>query len=216
MSSEASGLHGVPLAIELVNTVDMLNDPPDFLTDVERLRRFLVHVGHEAAAKKLTPADLAATRTVRDRITYAMEARDPSTAVARLDRMAGTLEIRPRAVATTAGSWEIRYGPSPDKGPGFIGPSAVMGLLQLVVDGAWDRIGRCAGAPCCCVFVDRSKNRSRRYCCQLCADRVNQARARRRRGRSRRSPTDQPPGDERLVSRAGPRPTRYRAMKGPR
>ena len=58
MRSEGSGLYGVSLAIELVNTVDMLNDPPDFLTDVGRLRRFLVYVGHEAAAKRLTRADL--------------------------------------------------------------------------------------------------------------------------------------------------------------
>ena len=185
MSSEGSGLYGVSLAIELVNTVDMLNDPPDFLTDVERLRRFLLHVGHEAAAKRLTRADLTATRLVRDRVTHAMDAPDPAAAVARLDRMVETLEFRPRAVATTKGSWQMFYGPPPEEGPGFIGPSAVMGLLQLVVDGEWDRIGRCAGAPCCCVFVDRSRNRSRRYCTQLCADRVNQANARRRRGGSR-------------------------------
>ncbi len=114
-----------------------------------------------------------------------MDAPDPATAVDRLDRIIETFEVRPRAVEASGGMWELRYGPPPEEGPGFIGPSAVMGLLQLVVDGEWDRIGRCAGAPCCCVFVDRSKNRSRRYCTQLCADRVNQANARRRRGRSR-------------------------------
>jgi hypothetical protein len=120
------------------------NDPPDFLTDVERLRRFLVYVGHGAAAKRLTRADLSEMRLVRDRVTNAMEAPDPAAAVARLDRMAETLEFRPRAVATTKGSWQMFYGPPPEEGPGFIGPSAVIGLLQLVVDGEWDRIGRCA------------------------------------------------------------------------
>ena len=38
------------------------------------------------------------------------------------------------------------------------------------------RFGRCAGTPCRCAFVDRSRNRTRRYCCStLCADRVAQA-----------------------------------------
>jgi predicted RNA-binding Zn ribbon-like protein len=56
-----------------------------------------------------------------------------------------------------------------------------MSLLEAIRDDGWDRFGICAGAPCCCVFVDRSKNRSRRFCSDLCADRVAQALHRERR-----------------------------------
>ena len=57
---------------------------------------------------------------------------------------------------------------------------AALGLLEAIRDLGWQRFGRCAGEPCRCAFVDRSRNRSRRYCCELCADRVAQASYRRR------------------------------------
>jgi predicted RNA-binding Zn ribbon-like protein len=59
--------------------------------------------------------------------------------------------------------------------------AAAAALLEVIRAGEWSRFGFCAAAPCCCVYLDRSKNRSRRYCCDLCADRVNQAAYRRRR-----------------------------------
>ena len=55
-------------------------------------------------------------------------------------------------------------------------------------DSGLTRFGRCLANPCRCVFVDRSRNRSRRYCCDLCADRANQAAARRRRRRQAEDP----------------------------
>jgi predicted RNA-binding Zn ribbon-like protein len=48
----------------------------------------------------------------------------------------------------------------------------------------WERFGVCDALPCRCVYIDRSRNRSRRYCCQLCADRVAAA-AYRERARER-------------------------------
>ena len=58
-------------------------------------------------------------------------------------------------------------------------------VLEAIRAHGWDRFGICDALPCRCVFVDRSRNRSRRYCCDLCADRATQAAARaRRRGDS--------------------------------
>jgi predicted RNA-binding Zn ribbon-like protein len=75
--------------------------------------------------------------------------------------------------------WRLRWvGPVADS----VASTTAMSLLEAIRDDGWERFGICAGAPCCCVFVDRSKNRSRRFCSDLCADRVAQAlhRARRR------------------------------------
>lgn len=178
---ESSTLTGVPLAIELVNTVDNMNDPPDFLIGLDRLKRFFRHVGAQAAADAARERDLPAVRELRERITEAMDSRDEAIAGALLARIAADLDVRPRLAASQSGRWEIRHGPHPARGPEFIGPSVVYGLMEFLAAGNWDRLGRCAGAPCCCVFVDRTRNRSRRYCCGLCADRINQARARSRR-----------------------------------
>src|SRR4051794_30133069 len=59
---------------------------------------------------------------------------------------------------------------------------SLLGLANLVCDLGADRLGVCSSAPCTNAFVDASPNRSRRYCSERCASRVNVAayRARRR------------------------------------
>jgi predicted RNA-binding Zn ribbon-like protein len=174
-------LDGVSLAVELVNTISVLRDPQDFLTDLDHLRRFFRYVGASAAADAATEGDLQPVRELRERIREIMDCRDERTAASLLAGLALELDVRPGLVATESGRWEIRHGPNPNDGPAFAGPSAVYGLMELLTAGRWDRIGRCAGTPCRCVYVDRTRNRSRRYCDDVCADRVNQARTRRRR-----------------------------------
>jgi predicted RNA-binding Zn ribbon-like protein len=59
---------------------------------------------------------------------------------------------------------------------------SLLGLSTLVCDLGADRLGVCSSPPCTNAFVDASPNRSRRYCSERCASRVNVAayRARRR------------------------------------
>jgi predicted RNA-binding Zn ribbon-like protein len=169
----------VQLALELVNTIDMLEDPPDFLRSVDRLERFLLYVGNDAAKTRLTQAHLEDLRRLRAELTRAMDS-DEGKAAVLLAELAASLDLRPRLIPTGKKAWDIQLGPAPTQGLEGLGASSVVGLMELLVAGRWDRIGRCAGAPCCCLFVDRTKNRNRRFCCQLCADRVNQAKARTR------------------------------------
>jgi len=42
------------------------------------------------------------------------------------------------------------------------------------------RMGVCQAAPCNCVYIDRSRARTRRYCCDQCNDRASIAAYRRR------------------------------------
>jgi predicted RNA-binding Zn ribbon-like protein len=179
MADRSPQFTGVTLALELANTIDMLEDPPDFLRDLERLQRFLRHVGNDAAEEPLTQAHLGALRDLRDQLTRAMDS-DEKRAAPLLGELAGTFDLRPRLVQSGDRGWNIQLGPAPTEGLEGLGASAVVGLMELLAMGRWDRIGRCAGAPCCCLFVDRTKNRNRRFCCQLCADRINQANTRTR------------------------------------
>jgi len=59
---------------------------------------------------------------------------------------------------------------------------SLLGLATLVCDLGADRLGVCSSETCTNAFVDASPNRSRRYCSERCASRVNVAayRARRR------------------------------------
>jgi predicted RNA-binding Zn ribbon-like protein len=57
-----------------------------------------------------------------------------------------------------------------------------MGLAELVVAGEMERVRTCAAQPCRSVFVDLSRNRSRRYCdSRTCGNRLHVAAYRARR-----------------------------------
>jgi predicted RNA-binding Zn ribbon-like protein len=58
---------------------------------------------------------------------------------------------------------------------------AVMGLTMAFLDLGRERFGTCADERCRGVFLDTSRNRSRRYCSDRCATRANVAALRRRR-----------------------------------
>jgi predicted RNA-binding Zn ribbon-like protein len=117
---------------------------------------------------------------MRDRLRTAFEAEDESAAVAELNSLAREAGAIPQLQATNGG-WSFRYGVGRRTLVDELAGRSSVALLGVVEQGGWHRFGRCAASPCCCVYVDRSRNRSRRYCCHYCADRATQAALRRRR-----------------------------------
>jgi predicted RNA-binding Zn ribbon-like protein len=169
----------VGLAVGLVNTWDVFEPNPECLRDVEVLRRLLRYFGHDEPAARARPADVRRVRRVRDRIRAAFEADDEAAAIEILNEVARGAGAVPHLGRADRG-WRFQYATRPDPAS-FLGAEAAVALLDVIRTDGWDRFGLCAGSPCCCVYVDRSRNRSRRYCSQLCADRVTQAAYRRRR-----------------------------------
>jgi predicted RNA-binding Zn ribbon-like protein len=49
--------------------------------------------------------------------------------------------------------------------------TVAMGLSQVVVQHGWQRLGVCSAEGCRNVYVDTSRNASRRYCSNTCASR---------------------------------------------
>ena len=58
--------------------------------------------------------------------------------------------------------------------------SAVMALATVLAEHGFSRFGVCHADDCADVFVDMSRNRSRRYCNDVCSTRTNVAAYRRR------------------------------------
>jgi predicted RNA-binding Zn ribbon-like protein len=165
----------IALAVDLANSWETLNPPNERLT-LRSLRRLLEHHGHRRAARAATEQDIAALRAVRDRLRAAFTARSERSAVRHLNELLAGAEaptLRPHGDGWRFG-WDERT-------PAFVAPAAATALLDALRTDGFDRFGTCAGTPCTGVFVDRSRNRSRRYCCELCADRSNQAASRARR-----------------------------------
>ena len=159
----------VRLAVDLVNTWDTLEPDPELLKDAATLKKFLSRRGRGEA--RPTRSDLAEVRALRDELRGAFTAASETDAVRRLNAVLSRSDAKPR-LEQIDGAWRIRWvGRLVDS----VASATAMSLLEAIRDDGWQRFGLCAGAPCCCVFVDRSKNRSRRFCSTLCADRVAQS-----------------------------------------
>jgi predicted RNA-binding Zn ribbon-like protein len=168
----------IGLAVGLVNTWDVLNDPPELL-NLERLGILLRWFELDDAAEVATERDIEPVRQVRDRLRRAFESTDEAEAVAELNALALRVKAVPQ-LQPANGGWAFHYGVGEQSLANELAGRAAVALLEVIERDGWDRFGLCAAAPCCCVYVDRSRNRSRRYCCGLCADRATQAAARRR------------------------------------
>jgi predicted RNA-binding Zn ribbon-like protein len=172
---------GVALAVDLLNSWDELEPDPELLSS-RYLRRYLEFHGYEAAAARVDEASVAPARALRERLREAFDAASEEEAVATLNTVLAEHGRPPQLErAGGAGGWRFRYGPDERAGIEFLAAPTALGLLETIREHGLSRFGRCEAHPCRCVYVDRSRNRSRRYCCDLCADRANQAAARRRR-----------------------------------
>ena len=172
---------GLAVAVDLVNTWDELVAEPDLIEGLDDVRALLSWHALDRAASRLREPDVDRVRALRARLDRVFDARDEAEAVRLLNELASEYATPPQLEHATGG-WRLRSWPDEREGLRFVAAYAAVGLLETLRELGWERFGRCAGTPCRCAFVDRSRNRSRRYCCTLCADRVAQAgyRARKR------------------------------------
>ena len=164
---------GADLAVALVNTWDTFDDPPEHLVELDDLRRFLGAVGRDKAARVASEVDLADIKNLRQRLRRVFETRDVREAARVLNEIAAEAGAVPR-LERDGTEWTVRFGPDERDVAAHIGATASAALLQIVQAHGLTRFGTCGAAPCTGAYVDRTKNRSKRYCCELCADREAQ------------------------------------------
>ncbi|MBH1937887.1 CGNR zinc finger domain-containing protein [Streptomyces sp. AV19] len=170
----------VTLAEELVNTYDTVRGA-ERLTDVATLCALFVRHGIRLNTVP-TGADLAAARRLRPVLREVFAAPRAHTAVALLNQVLADHRAVPH-YTDHDGSWHLHVAP-PDAGPlDQYAANAAMALLGVITTSGAERLHVCAGSRCAEVFVDTSRNQSRRYCSPLlCGNRAHAAahRARRR------------------------------------
>lgn len=101
--------------------------------------------------------------------------------IERLNELLGL--ARPRPYATDHdGELHLHYAREDAPLAEQLTTTVAMGLSQVVVQHGWQRLGVCSAEGCDDVYVDTSRNASRRYCSNTCASRSTVAayRARRR------------------------------------
>jgi predicted RNA-binding Zn ribbon-like protein len=171
----------VRLAIDLVNTLDVVGGE-DLIDSADGLASFLSEVDADLAVPAWAPteADAAAVRELRDRLRGAFDAEDDAAAASALNEILVTAHATPRVSVHDDVAPHLHFEPLTSDPASWLGAVTAMGLAIVLVDEGGGRFGSCGSGSCADVFIDTSRNRSRRYCSDTCASRENVAAFRRR------------------------------------
>jgi predicted RNA-binding Zn ribbon-like protein len=134
-------------------------------------------------ADRATSADLAplaALRTELRAVFDAAVAGRSDDVVARLNEALARHRVRPSVSGQNDDDWHLHVASTAAPVAEEYAAGAVMGLTMAFLDLGRARLGACADPRCRGVFLDTSRNRSRRYCSDRCASRANVAALRRR------------------------------------
>ena len=166
-SDEAAGL-----AADLVNTKGWTSGR-EFMTDVETLRGFLTEHG-VAVEEGPKESDLEPVWEVRERLRSAFDANSEKECAEALNAILRDARAEPH-VTDHDGSWHLHYVPSGASIADRLGVIGAMGVASVISHFGFARLGICAADDCLDVFIDTSRNKSRRYCADTCSSRMNVA-----------------------------------------
>jgi predicted RNA-binding Zn ribbon-like protein len=133
---------------------------------------------------EVTPADAAALAelagVLRDVFVY-MDRGDIDGAAAQVNALLASSGARPVLARHDGQSWHLHYHPL-EAGLAPIWAAICATCLATLLDSEYaDRLGICSADACDRVFVDGSRNGTRRFCSTACQNRVKAAAFRQRR-----------------------------------
>ena len=165
------------LAADLVNTVGSISGT-DFLPDAASLRAFLVEHDMDAPPR-ITEGDLEEVRRWRRRLAEVWQAPDEGAKARVLNAILQEVQALPQ-LTDHDGHWHMHYVCGDAPVGQKVAAAAAMGLAVVLGQYGIERFGTCAADDCRDVFVDTSRNKSRRYCNDTCSTRMNVAAYRKR------------------------------------
>jgi predicted RNA-binding Zn ribbon-like protein len=174
MDYDTYGSSAVELAIELANA-DL--EPAD---GVETFVTSHAEWFSPGTTLVLGAKDAARTRETAQLVRAVALAGSEAEVKERLNELLSL--ARPRPYATDHdGELHLHYARPDAPALEQLTTTVAMGLSQVVVQHGWQRLGVCSAEGCANVYVDTSRNASRRYCSNTCASRSTVAAYRARR-----------------------------------
>ncbi|HEU5015220.1 MAG TPA: CGNR zinc finger domain-containing protein [Roseiflexaceae bacterium] len=168
------------LAERIVNTCDTTRAEPEYLRTPVDLAQY-VRTWNIPLRQQPTAQDLAAVLDLRRRLRAVFEAGDMAVAVALLNELLHDVRVRPYVALDQDGGITLQLAVGEDLPLARrLAAEAALGLSAALEQYGIERFHVCNATPCTDVFIDTSRNHTRRYCCEQCANRHNVAAHRRR------------------------------------
>ena len=160
------------LAVDLVNS---RANGTEALADIGALRAFLDE--HEVSgARRLSADDLDEVQALRPRLRAVWTSRDMRTAAAVVNGLVAETGALPQLTDHDGHDWHLHWTSTSARVAARLGADAGMALAEVLRDEGVARLRSCEAPECDAVFVDLSRNRSRRYCdTGNCGNRVHVA-----------------------------------------
>jgi predicted RNA-binding Zn ribbon-like protein len=168
------------LVEKIVNTRDTTRADPEYLRTPADLARFLESWNFPVA--QLPDAqDLADLLVLRQRLRVVFEAKDIAVVANLLNELLDGRPLTPQIELTEDGSMRLALAPGEDQ-PLWrrLAVEAALELIPALQQYGLERFHVCSAEPCTEVYIDTSRNHTRRFCCEQCANRHNVARYRQR------------------------------------
>ncbi|MCX4745162.1 CGNR zinc finger domain-containing protein [Kitasatospora sp. NBC_01287] len=160
--------------------VDLLNTAPQVggyeqLADLTALDGFVAR--HDISElDAVTAADLAAVHSLRGRLREIFGASSTEAAAGLVNTLVAAVNATPRLTDHDGHGWHMHYFAPHAALADHLAAELGMALGLILMAGERERLRRCEAPDCARVFVDLSRNRSRRYCdSRTCGNRMHVA-----------------------------------------
>lgn len=166
----------VSMAVGLVNTFEEFGRE-EHLRSTEDLAAFLGEYAESwpETSGRIRDRDLDEIRALRARLRVVFTAEDEESAADQLNEILEDAAAIPRVSVHAGARPHLHFEPIDGSVAKWLGAVTAMGLSIVLVEDGLDRFGICESSTCDDVFVDTSRNRSRRHCSDTCTTRVNVA-----------------------------------------
>ena len=148
------------LAVDLVNS---RANGAELLPDLTALRALLDE--HDVSGSRaLSTEDLEEVHALRLRLRAVWTARDMRTAAAVVNGLVAEAGALPQLTDHDGHDWHLHWTAPSARVGSRLAADAGMGLAEVLREDGAARLRACEAPDCEAVFVDLSRNRSRRYC----------------------------------------------------
>ncbi|GIK63618.1 MAG: hypothetical protein BroJett018_14120 [Chloroflexota bacterium] len=176
-------VHLIQFVVDFANTFDPFLDEPESLRTPADLQEFLQQ-RHIEMSGSFTEIEFMRVRQLRNRlrdIFLRLEISEPVEVQREINSLLGATPVNLQASISKGELIEVKYEiPTTVALVERLAVQTGLGLTLALQQYGTERLKVCAAAPCQEVFIDVSKNKSRRFCGERCANRYNVAHFRER------------------------------------